>query len=129
VRSPATLDPEGTGTIARLAQDTGAAKVIEPTRRFAKIVRRGRVGELGARDEAAADPAVGLVEARRCGVPAVTTFAAGLEQDGAAVRAALMLPWSRGQAEGQITRVQLLKRSRYGRATFDLLRRRVLPAA
>jgi transposase len=38
-------------------------------------------------------------------VPAVETFAAGLEQDGAAVRAALTTPWSNGQAEGQITRL------------------------
>jgi transposase len=62
-------------------------------------------------------------------VGAVETFAAGLEQDGAAVRAALTMPWSNGQAEGQITRLKLVKRSMYGRANFDLLRRRVLLAA
>jgi transposase len=54
---------------------------------------------------------------------------AGLEQDGAAVRAALTTPWSNGQAEGQITRLKLVKRQMYGRARFDLLRRRVLLAA
>ncbi len=70
-----------------------------------------------------------LVEARACGVRAVETFVAGLEQDGAAVRAALTLPWSNGQAEGQITKLKLLKRSMYGRASFALLRRRVLLAA
>ncbi|MPR13388.1 transposase, partial [Microvirga tunisiensis] len=32
-------------------------------------------------------------------------------------------------AEGQITRLKLFKRSMYGRANFDLLRRRVLLAA
>ncbi len=69
-----------------------------------------------------------LAEARACGVSAVETFAAGLEQDGAAVRAALTLPWSNGQAEGQINRLKLLKRQSYGRASFDLLRRRVLMA-
>jgi transposase len=31
--------------------------------------------------------------------------------------------------EGQITRLKLLKRQMYGRAKFDLLRRRVLHAA
>jgi transposase len=62
-------------------------------------------------------------------VPAVATFAAGLEQDGPAVRAALTLPWSSGQAEGQINRLKLVKRSMYGRASFDLLRRRILLAA
>lgn len=39
-----------------------------------------------------------LAGARACGVSAVETFA-GLEQDGAAVRAALTEPWSSGQAE------------------------------
>ena len=54
--------------------------------------------------------------------PAIATFAAGLEQDGAA----LTQPWSSGQAEGQINWPKLLKRQGYGRASFDLLRRRVL---
>jgi transposase len=62
-------------------------------------------------------------------VPAVEIFPAGLGQNGAAVRAALTTPWSSGQAGGQITRLKLLKRQMYGRAGFDLLRRRVLLAA
>ena len=70
-----------------------------------------------------------LRDARACGVPAVETFAAGLEQDGAAVRAALTTPWSNGQTEGRITRLKLLKRQMYGRAGLDLLRRRMLLAA
>ncbi len=70
-----------------------------------------------------------IAEARSSGIQAIETFAAGLEQDGAAVRAALTQPWSSGQAEGQITRLKLLKRSMYGRASFDRLRRRVLLAA
>lgn len=52
-----------------------------------------------------------VAEARSCGVPALETFAAGLEQDSAAVRAPLPLPWSNAQAEGQITKMKLLKRS------------------
>ena len=57
------------------------------------------------------------------------SFADGLRQDGAAVRAALELPWSNGQTEGQITRLKLIKRQMYGRAKHDLLRARVLQAA
>ena len=57
------------------------------------------------------------------------TFAAELETDGTAIRAALTQPWSSGQAEGQINRIKLLKRQSYSRASFDLLRRRVLMAA
>lgn len=45
------------------------------------------------------------------------------------MRAALEEPWSSGQAEGQINRLKMLKRQMYGRAGFDLLRKRVLCAA
>src|SRR5215212_7806986 len=57
------------------------------------------------------------------------SFADGLRQDEAAVRAALRLPWSNGQTEGQITRLKLIKRQTFGRAKHDLLRARVLQAA
>lgn len=57
------------------------------------------------------------------------SFALGLEQDVAAVRAALTLPWSSGQVEGQITKLKLIKRQAYGRADLDLLRARLLDAA
>ena len=60
---------------------------------------------------------------------AVVTFAAGLEHDGAAVRAALTLPWSNGQTERQANKLKLLKRSIYGRAKLDLLRQHLLLVA
>jgi transposase len=53
-------------------------------------------------------------------------FVERLRQDEDAVRAALRLPWSNGPVEGQVHRLKLLKRQMYGRARFDLLRRRVL---
>jgi transposase len=40
------------------------------------------------------------------------------------VEAALSLPYSNGQTEGQVNRLKLIKRSMYGRAGFELLRRR-----
>lgn len=70
-----------------------------------------------------------LAEAKACRVRVVESFAATLDQDVAAVRAALTLPWSSGQTEGQINRLKLLKRNMYGRAKLDLLRRRFLLAA
>ena len=48
-------------------------------------------------------------------------------RDEKAVNAAVVLPWSNGQVEGQIHRLKLVKRQMYGRAKFNLLRRRVLP--
>jgi transposase len=56
------------------------------------------------------------------------SFARGLGEDRAAVEAGLSLEWSNGQTEGQVNKLKLLKRSMYGRATFDLLRSRALAA-
>lgn len=55
-------------------------------------------------------------------------FAEYIERDVKAVRAGMSEPWSNGQTEGQITKLKLLKRQMYGRASFELLRRRVLNA-
>jgi len=67
--------------------------------------------------------------AEHSGITSLQGLAKGLRRDSAAVTAALTLPWSQGQVEGQITRLKLLKRHMYGRANFDLLRLRVLHAA
>ena len=60
------------------------------------------------------------------GAKELRNFAKSLRRDKAAVFAALSLPWSNGQVEGQINRLKLIKRQMYGRAKFDLLRLRVL---
>ena len=54
------------------------------------------------------------------------TLATGIHRDKAAVLAALSLPYSNGQVEGQINRLKTLKRQMYGRASLDLLRIRVM---
>ncbi len=82
---------------------------------------------LRARDPAALEP--WLVRAEASELPESAACATRLRQDGAAVTAALTLPWSNGQTEGQVTRLKLLKRQTYGRAKVDLLRRRVLHRA
>jgi transposase len=64
--------------------------------------------------------------ASRADLPDLGSFVQGLQQDEAAVRAALTLAWSNGQMEGQVNRLKMLKRQMYGRAGFDLLRRRFL---
>ena len=67
-----------------------------------------------------------LEDVARSKIDALTGFANGIKQDLAAVTNALSLPWSNGQTEGQVNRLKLIKRQMYGRANFDLLRRRVL---
>jgi transposase len=70
-----------------------------------------------------------LARAMASGVAALRRFAIGLQADYEAVKASMMLPWSNGPVEGQINRLNMLKRSMCGRATLDLLSRRFLLAA
>jgi transposase len=58
----------------------------------------------------------------------VASFANGITKDKAAVNAAIILPWSNGQTEGQITKLKLVKRQMYGRGKIDLLQARLLGA-
>jgi transposase len=68
-----------------------------------------------------------IESANASGLPAIKTFCDGLLRDHAAVKAAISLNWSNGQVEGQVHRLKLIKRQMYGRASFELLRSRVLP--
>ena len=70
-----------------------------------------------------------LERAEASGERALRSFAGGVRRDYAAVEAALRLPYSNGPVEGQVNRLKFLKRQMYGRAKFDLLRKRVLYAA
>jgi Transposase/zinc-finger of transposase IS204/IS1001/IS1096/IS1165 len=129
VQPPAGLSASDAAVVTRVEWDREAATVAGLARRFTALVRgRGAGGKVAA-DAALAELEAWLADARTSGVRAMETFAAGLEQDGTAVRSALTTSWSNGQAEGQITRLKLLKRQMYGRAGLDLLRHRALLAA
>jgi transposase len=67
-----------------------------------------------------------LHEATASHVAEVRSFAQGLARDQAAVEAGLSLSWSNGATEGHVNRLKCIKRRGYGRAGFDLLRRRVV---
>ena len=99
-----------------LLQEPIVATGYALAQRFLEMVRQ--------RNEATLDS--WLKDCLTSGIQEMANFASGLQQDEAAVRAALSLPWSTGQVEGQITRLKLIKRQMYGRANFDLLRQRVL---
>ncbi|WP_163782469.1 ISL3 family transposase [Myxococcus vastator] len=129
VQPQSALLPTEAATLARLEQDAEAARVLALTRRFCELVRERGVTHGAKPISSCATFEQWLAEARTCGVRTVETFAQGLEQDGDAVRAALTTSWSNAQAEGQITKLKFLKRQMYGRASFNLLRRRVLLAA
>jgi ketosteroid isomerase-like protein len=58
--------------------------------------------------------------------PELHTFAAGIRHDLAAVTAGPSLPYSSGPTEGNVNRLKAIKRQMYGRASLDLLRKRVI---
>ncbi|HFG7811208.1 TPA: ISL3 family transposase [Salmonella enterica subsp. enterica serovar Java] len=60
----------------------------------------------------------GLVDLQR--------VAAGMEADATAIYEAISSRWSNGVVEGHVNRLKMLKRQMYGRAGFELLRRRVM---
>lgn len=100
-----TQGPELAAAVA-LAQDCAA------------LVRR--------RQPAALDP--WLMRAATSRLPPFRRFARGLRKDYPAVQATVTLAWRQGPIEGQITRLQTLKRHLYGRARLDRLARRFLLA-
>ncbi|MCX4404074.1 transposase [Streptomyces sp. NBC_01764] len=62
-------------------------------------------------------------------LPALHTSVTGLGQDLDAVVAGLGLRFSSGAVEGHNNKIKMLKRQMFGRANFDLLRKRVLLSA
>jgi hypothetical protein len=72
------------------------------------------------------DAWMGQVEADD--LPHLHRFVRGLRRDYAAVLNGLTLPHSSGAVEGNVNRIKMIKRQMYGRAKFDLLRKRILHA-
>jgi len=65
-------------------------------------------------------------EAKDSNIKELQSFANGMLKDLSAIKNALTLPWSNGQVEGQINKLKTIKRQMYGRAGFELLRKRML---
>lgn len=116
--APDRLSPADSALLARIVQGPDAAALHWLVQCFVAFVREaGRKGNgssaHGNRRLAAFE--AWIVEARASGIRAAKTFAGLLAVDAAAVRAALTMPWSNAQFEGQITKLKLIKRLMYGR--------------
>ncbi len=59
-------------------------------------------------------------------LPALHSLITGLRRDLDAVTAGLTMQWNSGPVEGAVNRIKTIKRSMYGRASFSLLRKRIL---
>lgn len=117
-KRPDNLTEDQQGTLGRLIGSSPEIETMNTLMKgFSVLMRERRAEDL---QKWSADAiASGLLEMKR--------FCEGLERDRAAVLAAIELPWSNGQVEGQVHRLKLIKRQMYGRAGFRLLRSRVLP--
>jgi transposase len=104
---------------ALCAQDTRIAQAPALGQRFLAKVRERQADVL---DRWVAD-------AEKSGIKELQNFAQSLQRDYEPVKAAFTTEWNNGQAEGQVNRLKLIKRTMYGRAGFELLRKRVLAAA
>lgn len=114
------LKPEEQLTVERVcAACPQLATAYSLVQSFGRMIRHRNSEELAAWLDAA--EASGIVE--------MAGLAGGIRRDFAAVEAALVSKWSTGQVEGQNHRLKLLKRQMYGRAGFELLKKRVLNSA
>jgi transposase len=71
------------------------------------------------------DPWLAAVEASDS-QPELRSFANGIRQDKEAALNGLTLPYSSGRVEGIVNKVKAVKRQMYGRASFALLRKRII---
>lgn len=119
MQSSEQLKPEKVDVLLCIQQDMQVKQIYLLAQQFIRLIQNRKAEQL--------DP--WLKNCKNSGMAMLQNFAIRIEQDYAAVRAALETEWSNGQTEGQINRLKLLKRQMYGRAKFDLLRKRVLYAA
>jgi len=66
-----------------------------------------------------------VADVRTTGPPELRGFSRSLQRDWAAVLAGLTERWSSGSVEGNVNKLKVTKRQMFGRARFDLLRKRV----
>ncbi len=122
-------DPEGMeaterGALGEMLKASKDVAVIYPLiQQFEKMIKKASSGGQAE----ALDGWLGA--ALTSGVKDFETFATGLKREQSGVEGALTLPYSNGQTEGQINQLKLIKRQMYGRASFEMLRQRVLGAA
>jgi len=60
------------------------------------------------------------------GISEIATFANGLIRDYQSIENAISLPWSNGPVEGNVNKLKTIKRKMYGRASFELIKKRLV---
>jgi transposase len=119
IRDPSDLKKKEQETLLAIRQ-------ASPTADIAYGLAQDFMGMLRHREGERLDVWLGQVRASH--IPELQRFVRSIQQDKDAVLAGLTEPWSNGVVEGKINKLKLIKRMRYGRAEFPLLRQRVLSA-
>lgn len=91
-------------------------KVVQLARGFRKIMKNKDGGALES----------WIKRAMASEIKEIKGFAKGMLGDLEAIQNAMSLPWSNGQVEGQVNKLKTIKRQMYGRASFSLLRKRLI---
>lgn len=111
------LQPQEWLTLDQIKQaDNKLSEMYDLCQRFIKIMKEKEADQFES----------WLKDAIASGTQGLKLYAESLKTDLQAVRNAISLPWSNGQLEGQINRVKFIKRQMYGRANFDLLKKKIL---
>jgi transposase len=119
VRLPEHLDASERAALDTLLEQTPDLAIgYTLVQRFRALLKEHNLAGLDGR----------LADACASGLRSFVSLAAGIEADRTAVEAAITRVWSTGPVEGHNHRLKLIKRRGYGRASFGLLRRRVLAA-
>jgi transposase len=115
---PDHLASEDAATLARLLDASPALAAAAGHVRSFAVMMTHRQGLLALEDW--------LTRVEADDQPGLHSFARGIRRDQQAVTAGLALPYSSGALEGKNCKIKYLKRLMYGRANFDLLRKRAL---
>ena len=119
LRRPSDLDDEDQLLLKQLGERS--AELVNArhlAQQFLRLVRERRGRKL---DE-------WVAEVHKTGPPELRGFSRNLRHDWDAVHAGLTERWSSGPVEGNVNKLKVIKRQMFGRALFDLLRKRVLLA-
>jgi len=119
LRRPSDLDEKEHVLLRQLYErsaELGRARQLAQD--FLRLVRERRGREL---DE-------WVSNVHKMGPPELRGFSRNLQHDWDAVHAGLTERWSSGCVEGNVNKLKVAKRQMFGRARFDLLRKRVLLA-
>ena len=113
---PDKLDADNSKMLAHIRNDEIVQQFHDLAQAFRWFVKQRSVNDFD----------VWLDIADQSSIKDVRNFAKSIRSEYIFIRAALEHEWSNGQTEGQVNRLKFIKRQMYGRASFELLRQKVL---